>query len=108
MPDIVSNVQTMSLDHSSGSNSSNKNFEDERSAIKIETPNFANDCNENYSQHNNNYQYDPILSKQASTVDMSAIVDPIIINYQLMSMHQSQKINGVDSDSILNDIDMLS
>lgn len=104
MPDIVSNVQTMSLDHST------KNYDDERNnAIKVETSNFTNDCNDNYSQQNNNYQYDPLLSKQASTVDMSAIVDPIIINYQLMSMHQSQKtMNGVDSDSILNDIDMLS
>lgn len=108
MPDIVSNVQTLSLDHS-------KNYEDDRSAIKIETANFiSNDCNENYSQQNNNYQFDPIMSKQQqqpSTVDMSAI-DPIIINYQLLSMHQKQNsmtLNGnAETDSILNDIDMLS
>lgn len=110
MPDIVSNVQTMSLvslDHS-------KNYEDD-SAIKNETANFGNDCNENYSQQNNNYQYDPILSKQQqqpSTVDMSAIVDPIIINYQLLSMHQKQNsmttltMNG-NTDSILNDDDYM-
>ena len=106
MPDIVSNVQTMSLaslDHS-------KNYEDDN-VIKNETANFVNDCNENYSQQNNNYQYDPIMSKQQqpSTVDMSAIVDPIIINYQLLSMHQKQNsmtMNG-NTDSILNDDDYM-
>lgn len=110
MPDIVSNVQTMSLDHS-------KNYEDD-SAIKIEAANFiSSDCNENYSQQNNNYQYDPIISKQQqqhqqpSTVDMSAIIDPIIVNYQLLSMHQKQNsmtMNGnATSDSILNDDDYM-
>lgn len=108
MPDIVSNVQTISLDHAKLTN-----FEEERSAIKVETPNFNNDCNDNnYSHQNNNFQYEDLLSKQTSTVDLSAIVDPIIINYQLMSMnHQKSSIvmNGSEnSDSILNDIDMLS
>jgi hypothetical protein len=104
--DIVSNVQTMSLDHT-------KSYDEDRSAIKIETPNFNNDCNDNnYTQQNNNFQYDTLTSKQSdmSTVDMSAI-DPITITYQLMSMHHklsSMSGDNADSDSILNDIDMLS
>jgi hypothetical protein len=101
MPDIVNNVQTMSLNHT-------KSYEEDRSAIKLEsTPGYNSQCSENYAQHNDHFHFDPL--KQNSTVDMSAIVDPIIINYQLLSMHQKTPINGNENaDSLLNDIDMLS
>lgn len=103
MPDIVNNVQTMSLNH-------NKSYEDEGGTVKIEsTPGYSSQCSENYAQQNNHFHFDP--SKQSSTVDMSEIVDPIIINYQLLSMHQKIPINdNENADSLLNmsDIDMLS
>lgn len=102
MPDIVNNVQTMSLNHT-------KSYEDDGSAIKIETANFNGQCNENYVQQNDHFHFDPLIAKQSSTVDMSAIVDPIIINYQLLSMHQKSPIDSHENaDSLLNDIDMLS
>lgn len=104
MPDIVNNVQTMSLNHT-------KSYEEDRSSIKIETPGYNTQCSENYiQQQNDHFHYDPLMSsKQSSTVDMSAI-DPIIVNYQLLSMHQKAPIiNGNENaESLLNDIDMLS
>lgn len=102
MPDIVNNVQTMSLNHT-------KSYDEDRNAVKQSTPGYSSQCSENnYAQQNDHFHFDPL--KQTSTVDMSAIVDPIIINYQLLSMHQKTPINGNDenADSLLNDIDMLS
>lgn len=67
--------------------------------------------------------HDPMLSasitnnhhQEQSTVDMSSI-DPIISNYELMSMQQhSNRDNGSvdsilhsDSDSLISDIDMIA
>lgn len=96
MPDIVNNVQTMSLNHT-------KSYEEE---IKAESSqSFNNQCND-FAQQNDHFQFEPL--KQNSTVDMSAL-DPIIINYQLLSMHQKTPINSNENaDSLLSDIDMLS
>jgi hypothetical protein len=75
----------------------------------------------------NHLLYDTMIAskhdqQQNSTVDMSAI-DPIIVNYGLMSMHQKPNGTAVDnncsgnnpdsiltsnSDSLLTDIDMIS
>ncbi len=104
MPDIVNNVQTMSLNHT-------KSYEDDPTAIKLEVnAAFTNQCIENYSQQTENFHFNSLVSKETSTVDMSAIVDPIIINYQLLSMSQKTPINNnnENADSLLNDIDMLS
>ena len=78
--------------------------------------------NDNFMQQNNqnNLSFDSINDhKQNSTVDMTQI-DPIIINYGMLSMHRDNP-NGTadsghpesilhpsDSDSLLSDIDMMS
>lgn len=78
--------------------------------------------NDNFIQQNNhnNLMYNSVVGhKQNSTVDMTQI-DPIIINYGILSMHRDNQsatadsgradsqLHPSDSDSLLSDIDMVS
>lgn len=109
----------MSLNHAG------KSYRDDESVSIKNEESMYNQCNgsDNFMQqnnHQNHLMYDSVLAnKQNSTVDMTQI-DPIIINYGLLSMHRDN-ISGTadsgnpdsilhpsDSDSLLSDIDMIS
>lgn len=122
MPDVISNVQTMSLNRVD-------NFMDDESAEER----LMAQLNNNVDNHNRNLlnldqlSHDPMLSaastsshlhQQHSTVDMSSI-DPIITGYGLISMHHNvnggntgngsvESILHSDSDSLISDIDMMA
>lgn len=110
----------MSLNHA-------KNYvDDDRISIKNEDSLFNQCGNDGFVQQQNNQNhllYESLLaSKQQqlhhqqhsnSTVDISAIeIDPIIVNYGLMSMHRETTAatdsGCADSDSLLSDIDMMT
>jgi hypothetical protein len=84
-------------------------LEDEKESIKNEYM-FLQDGTSDFIQRT---KQDHLLynsaHKQDSTVDMSTI-DPMIVNYGLMSMQPKAdvKMSSNDSDSLLNDIDMLT
>lgn len=97
--------------------------EDDGISLKNEESIFSH-CGDKFlqQQQGNHLLYENMISskqqqQQNSTVDMSAI-DPIIVNYGLMSMHQkpngttdsvnAESILPSDSDSLLSDIDMIS
>ena len=105
----------MSLNHAG------KSYGDDESVSIKNEESMYNQCNghDNFMQQNH-LMYDSVLAnKQNSTVDITQI-DPIIINYGLLSMHRDN-ISGTadsgnpdsilhpsDSDSLLSDIDMIS
>jgi hypothetical protein len=118
MPDVISNVQTISLNRVD-------DFMDDERGID---PMLSHHLNSNQSSHLLNLDHltnDPMLSasstnnhihqQQLSTVDMSTI-DPIIATYGLMSMHHHpscdngsvESILQSDSDSLISDIDMIA
>ncbi|KAG5671862.1 hypothetical protein PVAND_002033 [Polypedilum vanderplanki] len=133
IPDVISNVQTMSLNHASVVA---KSYVDEdRLSIKNEDSlfNHSGSNNNNYVQQSNQNHllYETLLANKhhhnhhhhhhhqhhnqenISTVDISAIeIDPIIVNYGLMSMHHEPNTTvdsgHADSDSLLSDIDMIA
>jgi uncharacterized membrane protein YfhO len=119
MPDVISDVQTISL------NRVDDFMEDEHG----NDPMMCHHLNNSQASHLLNMDHltnDPMLSasstndhnhqQQLSTVDMSSI-DPIITNYGLMSMHHHhancdnasvESILQSDSDSLISDIDMIA
>lgn len=123
MPDVISNVQTMNL------NRADTFMEDAHGSSNGEDPLLSHLTNLNHQTINllnlDHLGNDPMLSasstilhqlqQQRSTVDMS-VIDPIITNYGLMSMHHQsncdnpsvESILQSDTDSLISDIDMMT
>jgi hypothetical protein len=119
MPDVINDVQTMNLNRVD-------NFMDEEHG---EDPMLSH-INSNMIHQNTSVldldqlTHDPMLSasatlnlhqQQHSTVDMSSL-DPIITNYGLLNMQHNSNCENAsvdsilqsDSDSLINDIDMIA
>lgn len=125
MPDVISNAQNNNLNHTEAF------MDDEQLTIGGADPMLSHLNNSNINQQAinllnlDNMTHDPMLSasssslaqnhQQQSTVDMSAI-DPIANNYGLMHMQQHPNSNNAsvesilqsDSDSLIDDIDMMT
>ena len=122
MPDVISNAQTNNV------NRDDAFMDEEQGTIDCNDSMLSHLNNDNHQTINllnlDNLTHDPMLSassslaqqhQQRSTVDMSAL-DPIITNYGLISIQQHssrdnasvESILQSDSDSIIDDIDMMS
>lgn len=125
MPDVISNAQNSNL------NNSDAFMDEEQGGINGEDSMLSHLNNGNMSHQAINLlsldslTHDPMLSassssstqhhQQRSTVDISAI-DPIVTNYGLISMQRQSNCDNAsvesilqsDSDSLIDDIDMIS
>jgi hypothetical protein len=68
---------------------------------------------QHHHHHHSSHHHHHNNQESVSTVDISAIeIDPIIVNYGLMSMHHQSTAaidsGNADSDSLLSDIDMIT
>lgn len=115
MPDVINDVQTMSLSR----------VEDFMDEDHRNDPMMSHHLNGNQTSNLLNLDHltnDPMLSasstlnhlhqQQLSTVDMSAM-DPILNTYSLMPMqhHSNASVESIlqsDSDSLISDIDMIA
>lgn len=114
MPDVISDVQTMSLnrvdDFMDDERVNDPMMSHHQTSNLLNLDHLTNDPMLSASSTNNQ-----IHQQQLSTVDMSSI-DPIIANYGLMSMHHHANCDNAsvesilqsDSDSLISDIDMIA